>query len=51
MVKVPFFENEQYMYPQPLMHVRLSIICFVSFESLTGGNEKETTGKAWILWV
>ena len=34
------------MYPRPLMHVRLSMFCLHGdCDCLTGGKEKETTGK------
>ena len=47
MVKTPFFESEQYMYPRPLMHVRLSIFCYSwDLICLTGGKEKRDHRQA-----
>ena len=47
MIKITFFGNEQYMYPRPLMHVRLSIFCYSwDLICLTGGKEKRDHRQA-----
>ena len=45
--KITFFGSEQYMYPRPLMHVRLSIFCYSwDLICLTGGKEKRDHRQA-----